>query len=154
MGALTRKLRKLLLGQTRVVMISTAALAAALVGVSSLIDEGEIVRLTTLDARGRTYVTQLWIVDLDAGAYLRARSSDAAWLARIRSEPEVTLQRHDVDGQFQALGEGSTSILAAVNLAMGEKYGLADRFWARFSDPTRAVPIRLAPLSASAAATP
>ena len=154
MGVMTRKLRGFLLRRTRVVMIAAAVLAALLIGVSSLIDEGEIVRVTTLDSKGRTHVTQLWIVDLDTGAYLRARSPDAAWLSRIRAEPEVTLQRRDAEAKFRALGEDRAAIRAEVNLAMGEKYGFADRLWVRLSDPTRAVPLRLVPSAASAAVTP
>ena len=73
-------------------MIAAAALAALLIGLSSLVDEGEIVSVTTRDTKGRTHVTQLWIADLDTGAYLRAGSPDAAWLARLRAEPDVTLQ--------------------------------------------------------------
>ena len=154
MGVMTRKLRGLLLRRTRVVMIAAAALAALLVGVSILIDEGEIVGVTTLDAKGRTHVTQLWIVDLDTGAYLRARSPEAAWLARIRAEPEVTLQRRDAEAQFRVLREESAVIRAEVNLAMGEKYGFADRLWASLSEPARAVALRLVPSSASSAVTP
>jgi len=154
MGATTRKLRESLLGRARVVMICAALVAVGIVALSSLVDEGEIVRVTTLDAKGRTHVTPLWIVDLDGRVYLRARSPDAGWLERVRAEPEVTLQRRDADARFRALSEESAAIRAEVNLAMSEKYGFADRLWTRVSDPARAVPVLLAPSTESAMALP
>ena len=80
----TAKARSLLMGRIRPVMIAVGLVAAIPVITSRLVDEGEIVTLTTVDDRGREYMTEVWIVDLPTGSYLRAGSSDARWLERLR----------------------------------------------------------------------
>ncbi len=153
-GGVTGKMRGLLLSRIRVVMIGIAILAALLVVASRLIDEGEIVKVTTIDSKGRDQVTEVWIVDLEERSYLRSSSPDAAWLARVRVHPEITLHREDRDTRFRAVPEEGGSIRDQVNLAMSEKYGFADRLWAGVSDRARSVPIRLAPSGAAMTASP
>ncbi len=153
-GGVTGKMRGLLLSRIRAVMIAIAILAALLVVASRLIDEGEIVKVTTIDSKGRDHVTELWIVDLDEGPFLRSSSPDAAWLARIRGHPEITLRRGDRDAVFRALPAEGASTRDQVNLAMSEKYGFADRLWAGISDYRRAVPIRLVPSGAAISTAP
>ena len=154
MSGVTSTLRGLLLTRVRVVMIAVGILVALLVGATHLIDEGEIVKVATTDSEGRDHVTELWIVDLEGGPYLRAGSPDVAWLARIRAQPEVTLQRGDLSVNFQAICEEDASIRGQVSLAMSEKYGFADRLWARVSDRRQAVAVRLVPSSAAMPPTP
>ena len=134
MGVVTGKMRGLFLDRIRVVMITVAILAVLLVVASRLIDEGEIVKVTTLDSSGRDQVTEVWIVDLDGGSYLRAGSPDAAWLARVRAHPEITVHRGDRDAKYRAVCDEGASIRGRVNLAMSEKYGFADWLWALLSD--------------------
>ncbi len=153
-GGVTGKMRELLLSRIRVVMIGAAVLAALLVMASYLIEAGEIVRVTTIDSKGRDHVTEVWIVDLDEGSYLRSGSPDAAWLARVRAHPEITLHRGDRDAKFRAVPKEGASIRDQVNLAMSEKYGFADRLWAGVSDHARSVPIRLVPSGAAMTASP
>ena len=144
-AGLTEAARKLLLGRIRTVMIAVASVAALLVIGALLIDEGEIVKITTRDAQGREYVTELWIVELPSGIYLRAGSPDVEWLARIRAAPAIVLERGDEETRHRAVPEPSARTLQALNTAMAEKYGFADRLWARLSDRDLSVPIRLAP---------
>ena len=149
MGRVMSKLQGLLLTRVRLVMIAVGVLAALLVGVPYLVDEGEIVKVATVDSNGRDHFTELWIVDLAEGPYLRAGSPEVAWLARIRAQPEITLHRGDLAVNFRAACEEDASIRGRVNLAMSEKYGFADRLWGRVSDRGQAVPVRLVPSGAA-----
>ncbi len=153
-SGVTGKMRGFVLSRIRAVMIAVAVSTALLVAASYLIDEGEIVKVTTIDSKGRDQVTELWIVDLDEGPYLRSGSPGSAWLARVRVHPEITLHRGDRDARFRALPEDDASIRDRVNLAMSEKYGFADRLWAGVSDRVRSVPIRLVPSGAAMTRSP
>lgn len=128
-------------------MVGVAALCAAVVIASLLVPQGEVVTLNVLDVEGRRHPTQLWIVELDDGPYLRAGDPNSEWLARLRDQPEVTL------GAGQA-GEQPTPYLAEpidddpaqrarIGAAMAEKYGLADWLWSKIADRDHGVPIRL-----------
>ena len=154
MGGVTSKLQGLLLSRVRFVMIAVGLLAALLVGASHLVDEGEIVKLVTVDSKGRDQSTELWIVDLEEGSYLRAGSPDVAWLARIRARPQVTLHRGDVVFNFDAVCEEDESTRDRVDRGMSEKYAFADRLWGHISDRRRAVPVRLVPSGPSISRTP
>jgi hypothetical protein len=54
---------------------------------------GEIVTLTTTDAKGAARQTRLWIVERGGASWLRAGSERAAWLARIRANPRIQIER-------------------------------------------------------------
>jgi hypothetical protein len=138
--------RAMLLSRTRPVMIGVGLLAAGLVLGTWLVDEGEIVKLTSVDAAGREQVTELWIVDMPSGAWLRAGDPASRWLARIRANPEVVLERDGELQHYRALPDSSPETREEINRAMAEKYGAADRFWGRISDHGKTVPVRLRPL--------
>jgi hypothetical protein len=145
-----KKLRALLQGRIRPVMITVALIAALLVIGARLVDEGEVVMLTTVDSRGRDQVTELWIVALPSGTYLRAGSPDVAWLARLRDHPKIKLERGDEVTYFVAVPEAGDAIRTQVNEAMNSKYGFANELWGRFSDRGSAIPIRLDPAAVAA----
>lgn len=142
-GAGEGKLRSLLLARIRPIMLAVAFLAALLVISSRLVDEGEIVMITTIDPHGRDQVTEVWIVELPRGTYLRAGSPDVGWLERLRAHPEITVERGGEVSSFRAVPDDGNAIREQVNQAMSEKYGFADRLWGRFSDRGHAIPIRL-----------
>jgi hypothetical protein len=144
-GGLRGKIRGLLLGRIRRVMIVVAVAAALLVVSSRMIDSGEIVELTTLDERGRDHVTEVWIVDLPSGSYLRSGDPESHWLARIRTNPVISLEREGREVSYRALPSDDDELRRRVNAAMQQKYGAPDRFWARVSDLESAVPVRLVP---------
>jgi hypothetical protein len=154
MSSVTGKMRDLLTSRIRLVMITVGFLAALLVVASRAIDEGEIVKLTTVDASGRSHVTEVWIVDLDDGPYLRAGSPDVEWLSRVRDRTEITVQRGDRDAKFRAVLLERAPTREQVNVAMRDKYGFADRLWGRIADQGRSVPIRLVPAGAAMTASP
>lgn len=141
----TAATRRLLLSRIRLVMIGVGAVAGILVAGTWMIDEGEIVEITSWDGSGREHVTELWIVDLPSGSYLRAGSSGARWLARIRDDPEIVLERDGRRVPHRALPQGDRDLAARVDRAMREKYGFADRIWGALSDRRGAVPVRVVP---------
>ena len=126
-------------------MLCTAVLVGALVCGSELLDEGEVVGLTTGDDEQET---DLWIVDLEDASYLRAGAPNVSWLARLRVQPAVTLERADSVRPFRAVPVDAPATLGQVNRAMAEKYGLADTLWGHVGDRSRAVAVRLEPLDA------
>ena len=127
-------------------MQATGAVAAALVLAALLLDEGEVVTLITY-GEGRSYQTQLWIVRLGGREHLRAGSSGARWLARLRVRPEVGLRRAEKSDAkaraYRARPSDEDGLRDRVNRAMAAKYGLADRLWGLLSDRRRAVPVVL-----------
>ena len=120
-------------------------MAAIVVGVL-LIDEGEVVTLVTRGGNGKTYETQLWVIEADSELFLRASSGRSDWLARLRARPEVELQRGEETHSYRARPLGDAAILARVNRAMAEKYGLSDRLLAKLVDPSSSVAVRLEPV--------
>ncbi len=128
------------------VMIGVGSIAAVLVVGTWLVDEGEIVKITTLDEMGRDHETELWIVDLPSGSWLRAGTPEVEWLARVRANPDIVVERGGEDRRYRAVPETSSEIRHEIDRAMSEKYGAVDRFWARVSDHAQTVPIRLVPV--------
>jgi len=148
---LTATARRLLLSRIRTVMIGVGSVAALLVLGTRLVDEGEIVELSTRDAKGREQMTELWVVDLPSGTWLRAGSPDVRWLARLRSTPEVVLERGEAKRHYRAVPDEAADLRDQINRAMREKYGAMDRLWGRLSDRRLTIPVRLVPSEAVAA---
>jgi len=136
-----------------ITLAGVAAIVLLVVGVM-LVEEGEVVTLTTVDDRGHDAATGLWIVDIDAASYLRAVSPDSEWLERTRAHPEAELQRGGVTSKVRAVIVPDASVIAAVNRAMRDKYGLVDATVVRLIDHSRAVAIRVEPLELARRATP
>jgi hypothetical protein len=102
---------------------------------------GEVVQIETYDELDARYKTSLWIVDIHGDSWLRAGDPNAAWLQRIEINPEILLFRDDEILPVSA--ELVDEYGAAINEAMREKYGLADRLVSLLHDDDEVVPIRL-----------
>lgn len=141
----------------RVAIYAIGSLVGVLVIGALLIDEGEVVTVTTRDAAGQTFETQLWIVQLagneggEETSYLRASSPRSDWLARARLEPVVELRRGEVAGRWRMVPESGLELRRRVNQAMAEKYGLSDRLLVRLFDSAEMVPLRLEPVEGEVA---
>jgi hypothetical protein len=115
-----------------------------------LVDEGEVVTLSTRGSDGERYETQLWVIEEGGDLYLRAHFARAMWLARIRNQPEVDLRRGEASQSFLAGPVDDPEIRRAVNRAMAAKYGLADRLASLVWNPKRSIPVQLHRIHASA----
>jgi hypothetical protein len=108
---------------------------------------GERVVLHTADEDGRGYESTLWVVELPgAGVYLRSGEPASHWLERLTLHPLVELERGGRTEHYRAVLAAEPEARSAVNAAMAEKYGVADRFVRRFVDMERSVPVRLEPI--------
>jgi hypothetical protein len=122
-------------------------LAAVAIGAGWL-KEGEVVQLTTYDARAHEHETELWIVDVDGRLYLRADLPGAGWLDRLRANPEAELRRDGTRERVRAVPVDDPALRDAVGRAMAAKYGLVDRLFGAIRDEDRAVPVLLEPVPA------
>jgi hypothetical protein len=130
----------------RSVILLVGVVAALVVTVAMFgVDEGEVVGLTTRDAAGATYETQVWIVDDGGTLFLRAGRTEARWLERIRANPAVEIHRGEGVKLYTAVPLDDDATRTRVNELMKAKYGDADRMIARFFDQRHSVPIRLDP---------
>jgi len=88
-------------------------------------NSGEVVVLTTTDAAGAPHKTPLWVVDHGGSSWLRAGSDQTAWLARIRANPRIQVERAGATTAYT--GTLVPEATAEINAQMAEKYGFADR---------------------------
>lgn len=146
-SGLAGRVRALLLGRTRHVMLVAGVATALLVGGAVVLGRGEVVILTITDDAGRSHETDVWIVELDGALYLRANAPDVFWLATMVHDPVVLLHRGDTERSYRPVAENREPIRVRVNRAMAEKYGFADRFWSMVADREQSVPIRLEPVA-------
>ena len=121
-----------------VVALVAVALQLSIVGAS---ESGEVVVLTTTDADGSAHPTRLWLVENAASMWLRAGSPSSAWLARLRGQPAVTVERNGRELRFEAAPDPGAR--DTVNALMRAKYGWADRWIALLFGRDDAVPVRL-----------
>ena len=132
----------------RAVLGVVGVVAAAIVLGALWLDEGEVVILFSTDAAENTHHTQLWTVELDGAHYLRASTSNVAWLARLRAHPVVELDFGGRTVEYRATPLTDADVRERVNVAMAHKYGLADRIWGAWGDRDASIPIRLDPTEA------
>jgi hypothetical protein len=128
----------MLLGGLAVVAVVLAAI---------WVEEGEVATLVTFDRREQAFDTQLWIVDVEGRAYVRAADTETDWLGRLLARPEVRLRRNGIVSRARGVTSDDPSVREAVNRAMRRKYGSVDRVLGWVRDRSRCVPVWLEPLS-------
>lgn len=102
---------------------------------------GETVELETIDERGISFFTTLWVVDIHEEPWLRAGDPEATWLQRLQIDPDVFLIRDGERRPYHAeVAEDGTW---RVNEAMRDKYARADEIVSWLHDPVAVVAIRL-----------
>lgn len=128
-------------------LILTLGILLAVVAIGAgVINEGEVVQLTTYDARAHVHETDLWIVDVDGRRYVRADLPGADWLERLRAHPEVKLRRDDLEERVSARPVEDPGVREAVARAMAEKYGFVDDLVGILRDEDAVVPVILEPI--------
>lgn len=102
---------------------------------------GEVVVLETENEQGGRFETSLWIVDLYGDTWLRSGDPNAAWLMRIRNNPEVIVIRDGERLPYHA--EIVPDFGSRINAGMAEKYGFANTIVSTVHDGDGVVAIRL-----------
>lgn len=125
-----------------IILVSVIAIVLALVLTHfTVIELGrEVVTLRTEGAAGAWKETRLWVVDYDGDPWLHSAGEE--WQQRFEENPVVELVRNGEIETYRA--EPDRSAHAAIDNALREKYGLADR-WVRFLAPCNewVLPVRL-----------
>jgi hypothetical protein len=137
----------------RLVMLGFGLLVLGVVGAALCIDEGEVVTLTTTDADGQRYHTELWIADFDGHLYVQGPPS-RAWVKRLEREPRVELEGAGRSGRYEARPVLDAAVSAAVKNAMEEKYGAAELLAETIFERREPVAIRLDPVDGAASVDP
>jgi hypothetical protein len=129
----------------QIILVLGILLAVVAIG-SAWIDEGEVVQLTTYDARAHPHETDLWIVDIDGRHYVRSDLPGADWLERPEANPDAELERAGAKERVRARSVDDAAIRAAVARAMAEKYGFLDQLTGVLRDEEVVVPVILEPI--------
>jgi hypothetical protein len=133
----------------RAVVLAVGILIGAVVLGGILIPKGEVAMLSTFAENGVEQETAVWVVEGDGlgGAselFLRT-GPETGWLARLRTNPAVELERAGETRAYLAKVEEDAATRARINEAMAAKYGFANRIVGVVIDHEIAVPIRLVP---------
>ena len=126
-------------------MLGFALLVVGIVGAALWMGEGEVVTLTTVDAEGHRFETELWIADYAGHLYVRG-APDRAWVTRLQRQPLVELEGAGRSGSYRARTVRDAAVTAAVEAAMLEKYGAAERVAEAVFEPREFLAIRLDPV--------
>jgi len=106
---------------------------------------GEVVKLHTLDEKGESHVTSLWVVEEGEDLWLRSGVPTSSWLVRIRANSEVELERAGVRAKYLAVPEPDKA--AWLHERMRENYGFADQVISAMRPGGDSVAVRLNRLS-------
>lgn len=123
--------------------VVVVAVVALMMGVSAMSPSSEVVILTSSDVSAQGYETPLWIVEDEGDLWLRAGNPDSEWLARVRANPEVALERGDETLRYQAVLVDEDASRERVNELMDEKYGASNTLVSIWGDHSVSIPIRL-----------
>lgn len=114
----------------KITMWITGSLAALVLGFFTLqylaSERVEVVELHTVDTKGETVTTRLWVVDHDGRAYLRVGAGGSGWYARLTANPDVRLTRRGKTRAYLAVARPEKSEI--INDLMQQKYTWGDSF--------------------------
>jgi hypothetical protein len=105
----------------------------------------EVVVLTSHDAAGEPHTTRLWVVDDTGAAWLRCGGHDRGWCTRIRTRPDVEVERGGARARYQAVIVDTPEAQARIDALMREKYGLTDFLIGNLEGGFDTVAVRLEP---------
>jgi pyridoxamine 5'-phosphate oxidase-like protein len=108
---------------------------------------GEVVTVTTLDAGGTRHQTPVWIVDREGQPWLRAGNAESAWVARLRANPQIEIERNGSTTAYRA--SPAPEATAEVDALMRAKYGAKDVLvgWLMPGSRKSTLALRLEPVS-------
>ena len=105
-------------------------------------EQTEVVVLRTFDEQGVSHDTKMWIVDVDAAAWVRVANPHREWFRRISAHPQVVLVRSGVSHAVVARPDEGPEARSSIDQAFRAKYGWVD-WWYGVLVRRGAIPIRL-----------
>jgi hypothetical protein len=125
------------------------AIAAALAfGVVTWValEGNDVATLRTIDGENRPRETHVWVADAgDGSLWIEAATPDRPWLADIRHNPKVELDRVGASGRWRAVPVEGPEARETVRALLSAKYGWADWWVGLLQDTSQAVAVRLDP---------
>jgi len=129
----------------RSVMLLVAATPLLIASASYIAGEQlEVVALRTVDGRGHTHDTRLWVIDHEGRPWVRGVRPAHRWIERIRANPRVELERDGTTAAYTASIVETEAAKRAIDEAMAVKYGWVDR-WYALVVRNHTIPVRLDP---------
>jgi hypothetical protein len=104
---------------------------------------GEVATLYTTDHYGRSFKTQLWVLDDRHELWIRAVNPTSPWLDRLIQHPEIQLDRGGSLNTYRATPLAHRR--ARINALIADRYGWAEWILTQFEDRDFATPILLDP---------
>ncbi len=102
----------------------------------------EVVELHTLDEKGESVTTRLWVMDHDGYQYLRVGGDGSGWYSRIQANKTIEVTRNDETRTYTTVDRLDKSEL--INSLMAEKYTWGDAFFAAmFGGREGSIPVEL-----------
>ncbi len=102
----------------------------------------EVVELHTLDEKGETVTTRVWVMDHDGYQYLRVGGDGSGWFTRLQANKTVQLTRGDTRKTYETLTRLDKSDL--INDLMQKKYTWGETFFVTmFGGREGSIPIEL-----------
>jgi len=137
----------------RTLMIACAGVIVLIAVTAALADRGEVAILKSRAGNQYWIGTRLWVVEVDGAIYVRG-PNHSGWVERVRANPEVLLTRGEATAQYHAATSSDARSLAAVERAIAEKYGRAERWLDRVFDGSDPIAVRLESNGAHAGSSP
>ena len=133
-----------LIGTLLALVVGLGVIFGAAIYVAS--ESGEVVVLTSRDEQGEPHQTRLWVVDHAGSAWLRTGNPQSQWLARVRGNPEIEVERGGSVQSYRGVLVDSPVVRDQINALVLQKYGWAeDLLRTLVMNPEDVTPVRLEP---------
>ncbi len=137
----------------RTLMIACAGGIVLIAFAAALVDAGEVATLESRNGDQHWIGTRLWVVEVGGALYVRG-PDHSGWVERVRANPVVLLTRGDATTRYHAVTSPDARSTAAVEGAIAEKYGSAERWFDRVFDGSDPIAVRLESNGAPAGSSP
>jgi hypothetical protein len=132
----------------RAALAVVAGTAIVFGGVTWLaLEGGEVVILRTLDAQGQVRRTRTWVADEGGDVWIEAANDERQFLADLRRNPDVELQRGGGILPYRAVVVANPQGHDHIRRLLLRKYGWADWWIGCLTDTSASLAVRLQPRS-------
>ena len=128
----------------RTVLLIGVMFVAAIAGITFFATEGpEVVVLLTRGENGTPRKTRVWVADADGATWIESATPDREFLADIRRNPMVQLERYGELRPYLARALPGPEGHDRIRALLREKYGWADWWLQQIVDTSQSVGVRL-----------